>query len=78
MTTRTIQPANDMRATVIEGYSRRLLDALELGGAWSREARAILSLAAQAGVRLDEETLLWSDVHDLQMLRLFLRSQNAA
>jgi hypothetical protein len=29
-------------------------------------------------VRLDEETLLWSDIHDLQMLRLFLRSQDAA
>ncbi len=78
MTTRTIQPANDTRMTVIEGYSRRLLDAIEMGGAWSREARAILTLAAQAGVRLDEETLLWSDIHDLQMLRLFLRSQDAA
>ena len=78
MTTRTIQPANDARATVIEGYSRRLIDALELGGAWSREASAILPLAAQVGVQLDEETLLWSDIHDLQMLRLFLRSQDAA
>jgi hypothetical protein len=78
MTTRTIQSANEMRVTMIEGYSRRLLDAIEVGGAWSREARAILALAAQAGVRLDEETLMWSDVHDLQMLRLFLRSQYAA
>jgi hypothetical protein len=78
MTTRTIQPANNVRTIVIEGYSRRLLDALEMGGAWSREAHAILQLAAQAGVRLDEETLLWSDIHDLQMLRLFLRSQDAA
>ena len=78
MTARTIQPANDTRATLLEGYSRRLLDAIEMGGAWSREARAILALAAQAGVRLDEETLLWSDVHDLQMLRLFLRTQDAA
>jgi hypothetical protein len=78
MTTRTIQSASDTSVTVIEGYSRRLLDAIEMGGAWSREARAILQLAAQAGVRLDEETLLWSDVHDLQMLRLFLRSQDAA
>jgi hypothetical protein len=78
MTARTIQPTNDTRATVIEGYSRRLLDAIAMGGAWSREARAILALAAQAGVRLDEETLLWSDIHDLQMLRLFLRTQDAA
>jgi hypothetical protein len=78
MTTRTIRPANHTRVTVIEGYSRRLLDAIEMGGAWSREARAILGLAAQVGVRLNEETLLWSDVHDLQMLRLFLRTQDAA
>lgn len=78
MKTHTIQPASNVRATVIEGYSRRLLDAIEMGGAWSREARAILQLAAQAGVRLDEETLLWSDIHDLQMLRLFLRSRDAA
>jgi hypothetical protein len=78
MTTRTIQPANDAHTTMIEGYSRRVLDAIEMGGAWSREARAILTLAAQAGVRLDEETLLWSDIHDLQMLRLFLRTQDAA
>ena len=42
------------------------------------EARAILNLAAQAGVRLDEETLLRSDIHDLQMSRLLLRSQDAA
>ena len=59
-------------------YSQRFLAALDAGGAWSREARAILQLAAQVGVRLDEETLLWSDIHDLQMLRLFLRSQDAA
>jgi hypothetical protein len=78
MMTRTIQPEKDAQVTMIEGYSRRLLDALELGGAWSREARAILALAAQVGVRLDEETLMWSDIHDLQMLRLFLRSQDAA
>jgi hypothetical protein len=78
MKTLTFQPANDAQMTQIEGYSRRLIEALELGGAWSREARAILQLAARAGVRLDEETLLWSDVHDLQMLRLFLRSQQAA
>jgi hypothetical protein len=78
MKTQTIQPATDARAILIEGYSRRLIEALEMGGAWSREARAILSLAAQAGVRLDEDTLLWSDVHDLQMLRLFLRSRDAA
>jgi hypothetical protein len=78
MKTQTIQPATDARAILIEGYSRRLIEALEVGGAWSREARAILRLAAQAGVRLDEDTLLWSDVHDLQMLRLFLRSRDAA
>jgi hypothetical protein len=78
MKTLTIRPANDARATLIEGYSRRLAEALDLGGAWSREAKAILRLATQAGVRLDEETLLWSDIHDLQMLRLFLRSQDAA
>jgi hypothetical protein len=78
MKTLTFQPASDAQLTLIEGYSRRLVEALDLGSAWSREAKAILQLAAQAGVRLDEETLLWSDIHDLQMLRLFLRSQQAA
>jgi len=78
MKARTIQPANEARTTSIEGYSRRLVEAIEMGGAWNREARTILCLAAQAGVRLDEDTLLWSDVHDLQMLRLFLHSRDAA
>lgn len=36
--------------------------------AWSREARRVHELAARRGVRLDEQTLIFSDVRDLQAL----------
>lgn len=45
------------------------------GGAWIREASRTLALAAQAHVRLDEETLIYSDVRDLMALQWRLRSQ---
>lgn len=44
------------------------------GGAWTREASLTLALAAQSGVRLDEETLIYSDVRDLMALQQKLRA----
>lgn len=60
----------EMRVETREGrveMRARLLKAIMTGaGAWSREARALLTLAEQRGVTLDEETLMYSDVRDLQ------------
>lgn len=47
------------------------------GGAWTREASLTLALAAQAGVRLDESTLIYSDVRDLMALQRTLRETQA-
>lgn len=41
--------------------------------AWSREARAIVRLAEEAGITLDHERLLLADVRDLQAARRQLR-----
>ncbi len=43
------------------------------GGAWMREATLALALAAQANIRLDEATLIYSDVRDLMALQRALR-----
>ena len=53
-------------------YSQRFLAALDAGGSWSREAYALLEIVARLGLRLDENLLTWSDVRDLQAIRLFL------
>lgn len=53
-------------------YSQRFLAALDAGGSWSREAYALLELAARLGLRFDEDVLTWGDVRDLQSIRLFL------
>ena len=37
--------------------------------AWSREARALLALAQERGVALDDDTLVYSDVRDLQAMQ---------
>lgn len=50
-------------------YSSEFLTAVRGGGAWSREARLVLALAAARGVRLDERDLLLDDVHDLRARR---------
>ena len=42
-------------------------------GAWVREAALALALAAQAGVTLDEATLIYADVRDLLALQQTLR-----
>lgn len=47
-------------------YSQAFLDALTGGGAWAREARLLVALAAQDRITLDEEQLALSDVRDLQ------------
>lgn len=43
------------------------------GGAWMREASLTLALAAQANIRLDEQTMIYSDVRDLLALQAQLR-----
>jgi hypothetical protein len=51
------------------GYSPTFLAAVKGASAWSREARALLTLAAALGVKLDEQALIWDDVHDLRSRR---------
>lgn len=50
-------------------YSPAFLAAVEGTGAWSREARVLLALAAARGVRLDEAALTWDDARDLRARR---------
>jgi hypothetical protein len=50
-------------------YSPEFLAAVEGSGAWSREARVLLALAAMRGVKLDEAALVWDDVHGLRARR---------
>lgn len=53
-------------------YSPKLHAALEEVGTWSVEACHVLALAAKLHLRLNEELLGLSDVHDLQALRFAL------
>ena len=46
--------------------------------AWSREARRVRSLAAELAIPLDSETIILSDVRDLQAIRLRLQQANPA
>ncbi len=55
-------------------YSPEFLAAVEGGGAWSREARVLLALAAARGVKLDEAALIWDDARDLRARRETLTS----
>jgi hypothetical protein len=43
-------------------------------GTWNEEARRVRLLAAEVGVALDEETLIFYDIRDLMSLHLRLRS----
>jgi hypothetical protein len=43
--------------------------ALSGNGAWSREARSLIELAAREGIMFEEEMLVVCDVRDLQALR---------
>ena len=45
-----------------------ITDIVTGGGAWRREARVVVGLAARHGLMLDEQTLIFSDVRDLQAL----------
>lgn len=54
--------------------SQLLKDIMTGASAWSREARALLALAEQRGIALDEEALLYSDVRDLQGWQARLRA----
>lgn len=51
-----------------ERYRRLVEEWIPGGDAWSREARIVFRLAAEAGIHLDEERLSYGDVHDLQAL----------
>jgi hypothetical protein len=53
-------------------YSPAFLAALNGGGAWRREARTLVARAAQRKIALKEETLIFSDVRDLQALQTLL------
>ena len=46
--------------------------------AWCREARKVLELAARRAVTLDRETMVLSDVRDLQRLAEWLRGEPRA
>lgn len=50
-------------------YSPEFLAAVKGSGAWSREARVLLALAAARGVRLNEAELVWEDARDLRARR---------
>ena len=51
------------------GYSPAFLEAVQGGGAWSREARVVLALAAARGILLDESELVLEDARDLRARR---------
>src|SRR5690349_17223161 len=53
--------------------SRFMTEVLTGGGAWRREARAVVALAAPLGLVLDEQMLIFSDVRGLQALALRLQ-----
>jgi hypothetical protein len=50
-------------------YSPEFLEAVRGAGAWSREARIVIALAAARGIRLDERELALDDTHDLRARR---------
>ncbi|HKO25322.1 MAG TPA: hypothetical protein VJY65_11375 [Chloroflexota bacterium] len=43
------------------------------GGTWNEEARRVRLLAAEVGMALDEETLIFYDIRDLMSLHRRLR-----
>lgn len=53
-----------------------LLNVIMTGAvAWTREARVLLALAEQRGITLDEQTLMYADVHDLQRWQACVRQR---
>ena len=50
-------------------YSPEFLVAVKGSGAWSREARVLLALAAARGAKMDESELIWEDARGLRAHR---------
>jgi hypothetical protein len=51
-------------------YSRAFVAIVaKQGNTWTREARSVMALASEHEVGLNEESLLLSDMHDLQALQ---------
>lgn len=70
MTMMTSMTSTARAETDQEQRRLRLLKEVMCGhSAWSREARALLALAQERGVALDDETLVYSDVRDLQTMQ---------
>jgi hypothetical protein len=55
-------------------YSAAFLAAVRGGGAWSREARLLLAVAAARSIRLDEREVNLEDVRGLRARREALAS----
>ncbi len=77
MTARTIDTLTPNTATTSDYPQVQAVLHSAGGGAWTREASLTLALAAQTGVRLDESTLIYSDVRDLMALQQTLRETQA-
>lgn len=75
MKTTTFETQVETRAELTETRARLLKVIMTGRGAWSREARELLALAEQRGVVLGEETLMRSDVRDLQRWQARLRQE---
>ena len=55
--------------SIVTAREGRRLSAPASVGAWDREARAAIAVAAAHGVVLRAQDLIYLDVHDLQTLR---------
>lgn len=75
MSTTTCEARVETREGRLETRARLLKAIMTEAGAWSREARALLALAEQRGITLNEETLVYSDVRDLQGWQARLRQE---
>lgn len=62
-----------IETTITQRYPHLRAAMRMASGAWVREASLALALAAQAGVTLDETTLIYADVRDLLALQQRLR-----
>lgn len=68
----TGRPATEMPATGETRYSPAFVAALDASGAWARTACAVVTLAARLGRTLDEDAILYGDIHDLQRMQVSL------
>ena len=65
----------EIREQTPAAYQRIAEEWIPGNDAWSREARIVFRLAAEAGIRVDLEQLIYADVHDLQALERGLRKR---